>query len=447
MANGYWNDASGRVVGEAGLQTSVIAEDSQNYGLTLDWQAGARTSAQARAYYSRFDELSDGALVATGRVLARDQLFEQLGKLDASLAHVVGERQLLQAGAELWWNEYSGANRLRDDLAGDSVSTRVLWAQDRIRLGSRLALTLGGRFDDHSSFGSAFSPKVGLNLRAAEALRLRASYGRGFRAPDPGQLYYRFFNPTNLYQVIGNPSLQPEHAQSVQLGAEIAPRNGRVRFGINAFHNDVRELIESVNLGFVATPAQLQALVDREGIDPSFRPAFGRPLFLYKNVNDVATQGLELDGEAKLVGGFTLAGAYTYLDARDDVTGLRLTNRNQHQGFARLAFENARLGLRANARGTFFSSWIVSRTTSAAGLVETVAPGFTLVDFYVAQRLVRGCEAYAAIDNVADSKDPNVGGLAANGQPLPIYRAEVGRSFRVGLQLSLDKGERHGPRR
>lgn len=447
LASGYWNEAAGRVVGEEGLQTSEIGEDSQNYGLTLDWQAGARTSLQARGYYARFDELSDGLLVATDRALPRGELYERLGKLDASVARVVGDRQLVQAGAELWWNEYSGVNRLRDDLSGNSFTTRVLWAQDRIQLGSRLTLTLGGRFDDHSSFGSALSPKAAVNIRASDALRVRASWGRGFRAPDLGQLYYRFFNPTNLYQVIGNPALEPEYADSVQLGAEIGPRNGRARLGVNLFRNRIRDLIESVNLGFVASPAQLQGLVAHEGIDPSFRPAFGRLLFLYKNVNEARTQGVELDGEAVLGAGLTASAAYTFLDAKDDVTGLRLTNRNRHQGFARLGFESRRLGLRANLRGTFLGSWIVSRATAAAGVVETAAPGFALFDAYAAQRLVRGAELYAAVDNLAGSQDANVGRLAANGQPAPVYRADVGRTFRVGVRLTLDKGDRRGPRR
>ena len=64
------------------------------------------------------------------------------------------------------------------------------------------------------------SPKLGANFRAADSLRVRASYGRGFRAPDLGQLYYRFLSPSNFYEVIGNPALRPEFADSWQFGGE-----------------------------------------------------------------------------------------------------------------------------------------------------------------------------------------------------------------------------------
>ena len=63
--------------------------------------------------------------------------------------------------------------------------------------------TLGLRFDNHSIFGSAVSPKAGLNLRVTDFWRIRASYGRGFRAPDLGQLFYRFLNPISRPGVFG----------------------------------------------------------------------------------------------------------------------------------------------------------------------------------------------------------------------------------------------------
>ena len=82
-----------------------------------------------------------------------------------------------------------------------------------------------------SAFGAAVSPKAALNVRASDQVRLRASYGHGYRAPDLGQLYYRFLNPTNIYQIIGNPDLQHERSHSVQVGGELSARNGRARLG------------------------------------------------------------------------------------------------------------------------------------------------------------------------------------------------------------------------
>ena len=67
------------------------------------------------------------------------------------------------------------------------------------------------RFDSISDVRNAVTPKIGFNLRILPLadLRLRASYGRSFRAPSFNDLYYVGFN---------NPSLKPEQSQSVDAG-------------------------------------------------------------------------------------------------------------------------------------------------------------------------------------------------------------------------------------
>jgi outer membrane receptor for ferrienterochelin and colicins len=446
LANSYWTNQQGRSVGELGPQTSDVDEESQNYGLTADWQINTRTALQARGYFARFDEITNGRLAPPANLpLESGTLHERLGKVDATVSTLLGEHQYLQVGGEFWTNRYRGVNRLRDD-GGNRADTRVLWAQDKISFANRATITLGFRYDNHSIFGDAVSPKAGVNIRITDGLRVRASYGRGFRAPDLGQLYYRFLNPTNFYQVIGNPNLKPEYANSWQVGSEYTTTNRRVRFGVNLFRNDVRDLIDSVSLGFIASPQQLAAIVASEGIDPLFKPQLNRLLFLYKNIADAATQGVEFDGDISLARGFLLGGAYTYLDAFDKATDLELLGRNRHQGHTRFAWESGeKLGLRANVRGTFYSSWINSRATVNGVVTNTVAPKFALWDFYIAKKLYRGLEVFTAVDNFTDSQDPNTGRFlpatspTANPSPAPIYRPEVGRTFRVGMRWNFDR--------
>ncbi len=414
-----------------------------------DWQINSRVSAQARGYLSRFDEVGINQLsiptaqYPDGRI-PDSNLFERYGKLDGSINAVLGEHQLLQAGAEWTTDRYRGFNRLADD-SGHQMDTASFFAQDKISFGNRVTATAGLRFDHNSIFGNALSPKAGVNVRVHDLFRARFSYGRGFRAPDLGQLYFRFLNPTNFYQVIGNPNLRPEKANSYQLGGEFNSRNRRARLGVNVFYNEVENLIDSVSLGFIASPAQLAAVAAREGIDlTTFQPALGRLLFLYKNIAEARTTGVEFDGDVNLTRGFNFGGAYTYLSARNLAAQLPLTNRHKHQGNVRLAWEsNQRVGLRMNLRGTFFSKWINTlgtTTTAANGTVTTtpdvIPPGFQLWDFYGAKRIYRGLELFGAVDNFTDSRDPNLNKFAANGTPLPIYRSELGRTFRVGMRFA-----------
>lgn len=446
LFDSYWNKQTGRAVGEEGNQFSNVKEQSQSYGLTADWQISQRAGLQLRGYFSRWDEITRGNLNNAARTMIPDgNLFERVGQFDGLFSYVLGERQLIQVGGEWRTNRYRGINRLRDD-GGNRADTRNVWAQDKISVTNRLTATVGFRFDNHSVFGSAWSPKVALNYRVTEDLNLRASWGRGYRAPDLGQLYYRFLNPTNLYQVIGNPNLSPEHSGSWQVGGEYRAFNRKFRIGTNFFRNDVRNLIDSVSLGFVATPGQLAAIIRANNIDPSFNPVFGRLLFLYKNLANVYTQGVEVDTEIVLPRGFTVGGAYTYLDARDKDKSAYLVGRTDHQGFVKFGYNSTRYGFRTNLRGSFYSDWINSRTevaqtgTTRLRNVDTVAPGFQLWDLYGAKSLPKNLEVYGSIDNLFDNQDPNTGKLAANGvTPLPLYRAEVGRSFRIGMRWTFGK--------
>lgn len=436
LGTGYDNHTSGRSTGELGPQEDQIDDSTLNVNVQGDWLPRAGTSVQARVYSARYDENSTGRL-ATGVALDPGALHEKVFKSDISFSHILGSRQQLQGGVEYWNDHYEGINRLRND-AGEEASIGTTWLQHRLSVGSRVTTTVGLRADSHSEFGSAVSPKVAANAQLGGGVSARASYGRGFRAPDIGQLYYRFMNPSNIYQVIGNPNLQPEYANSVQLGAEYATPGRRARFGLNVFRNDVRDLIESVNLGFAATPAQVNAIFAREGLDPTFRPVAGRLLLTYKNINDAVTSGAEIDGEIAVTRALSVAGAYTYLDARDDANDLPLTGRHTHHAYVRATWRHA-IGLVANVRGQFYSEWIAARATVNGQPQDTVAPGFAVWDAYVSQRIVDAISIFAAVDNLADAQDPNLGRVSATGAPLSIYRPDAGRTARFGVRWSWSK--------
>jgi outer membrane receptor for ferrienterochelin and colicins len=432
FANSYWNVSKGRVNGESGPQYNDVDDESQNYGLTGDWALDGRTALQVRGYFARYDEINTGSLAPPlNTPLPDGDLFERYGKVDATFSRIIGERQFLQIGGEYTTDRYRGINRLQHDST-EKADTGIFWLQDKISVTNRLTLTVGGRFDRHSVFGSAVSPKVGLNYRLNNFVSLRASWGRGFRAPDIGQLFYHFNNSPNFYQVLGNPGLSPEHSGSWQAGGEFNGFSRKFHFGANYFRNDVRNLIDVQNLGFV-TAANVNAIFAANSIDPSLLQYvnYNILLFYYQNLSNIYTQGAEFDGGYVLPKGFAVSGAYTYLDSRDKSTGRYLTGRNRHQGFVKLAYDNVRYDFNLNLRGSFYSKWIVTRVESTN--TETIALPFRLWDIYGAKKLPKGFEVYATVDNLFNSKDPN------SGTALPIYRPEAGRAFRLGIRWSLDK--------
>lgn len=438
FATGYRNTTGGRSIGELGPQEDDIVDHAVSGGVAAQWVAAPGTAIETRGYVSDFREDAGGHLAPPrSGPLPPASLEQHFRRFDVSVAQTIGARQLLQGGLEWARDHYDGTNRVRDEDTGHDADTAVAWLQHRWSATRRLTTTIGARVDRRSAFETTVSPKAAASFRMRDDLSVRASYGRGFRAPDLGQLYYRFLSPSNFYQVIGNPALRPEYAHSWQAGGDYTPAGRRVRLGVNVFRNDVRDLIESVNLGFIANPQQLAALLAREGIDPSFRPALGRPLFTYRNVADATTQGLELDGEFAAAPELVLGGAYTWLSARDVRSRHALTGRHRHHGYARVSWQPAHSGFRASLRGTFFGSWIAARSGGAEGGVETIAPRFALWDLAVTQRVGRRLTLLLNVDNLADSQDPNTGIVLPSGAPAPIHRPEAGRTARIGLQWSF----------
>ncbi len=96
-------------------------------------------------------------------------------------------------------------------------------------------------------------------------------------------------------------------------------------------------------------------------------------------------------------------------------------------------------GFTANLRGMFYGSWIAARATANGQPQDTIAPAFALWDLYGSQRILRGLNAFAAVDNLFDNQDPNTGLLSPTGTPLAIYRPETGRTVRFGIRWAWSR--------
>ncbi|MBI3279958.1 MAG: TonB-dependent receptor [Acidobacteria bacterium] len=392
-AQAYHNREAGLGAAQAGRTRGTTNDSSQTYRVVTDILPDSFTSLQMRAYSARYDENSRiVALERPENAPSLANLNERYRRLDATLARQFGTRHFAQAGAEWARDQYRGNNRLLDGIAGHQVTLADGWAQDQWTVNSRITLNAGGRYHRHSTFGGYFAPKAGVVVRVAGPLTARASFGSGFRAPDIGQLYYRYASPTSFYQVIGNPGLGPETSRSYSAGLTYARR--RMSAALHFYRNDVHNLIDSWLLGMPRTTEDLARMLESNEIPPSYAPLLNRQLYIYRNVSEIFTRGFAADASARLSHRILVAGSYAFLDARDELTGLRLAQRHRHQGAFRAEYNDRRRGLFTNLRGTFFSSWLVN---AARG---TRAYHYSIWDVYAAKRVARGVELFGSIENL-----------------------------------------------
>ena len=139
--------------------------------------------------------------------------------------------------------EYEGVDVDRDHLTssshkvyGDTINTKAVYLQNQLLLFEKaLSFNLGGRIDDHSSFGTHSTYNIGLSYRFREiGTKIRGTYGTGFTAPSIFQLY----DPT-----YGNEALSPEESKTWEMGVEQQLFGEKVIVEATYFHNDFENLI------------------------------------------------------------------------------------------------------------------------------------------------------------------------------------------------------------
>lgn len=117
-------------------------------------------------------------------------------------------------------------------------STRSGYLESAVELRRLLTLTGSARLDDNSAFNTAVSWRLGANLRLGSALTVRAQAGKAFKAPTFAELF------ANSPFEVGDPTLQPEHARSWEIGVDQYLLGGRVRWSAAWFDQRFRDLIQ-----------------------------------------------------------------------------------------------------------------------------------------------------------------------------------------------------------
>lgn len=247
-----------------------------------------------------------------------------------------------------------------------------------------LTVVPGVRFDLDTQFGDQLSPKLSLRFDPVAQLVLRASYGRGFRAPSFQQLLLRFENPTVGYVVQGNPELGAETSHGVDVGLEWEPIEA-LKLSAGFFRNDLEDMIAIVTVD-----------------DPS---ATGS-VFSYANLATAWTMGLESLATLRVDDTLGLIAGYTLTETWDGEQERRLEGRARHRVTlaARLAYEPWEISF--VARGALMLDRVFYVDEDGDGLEEEIfGEPVAQVDLRLAKRFTRHLELFVGVDNLLDAGD------------------------------------------
>ena len=279
---------------EAGRRTSELTSESQRYvigltGSSNGWDYDMALNHSVNTIkdkdthgYVLYDKLMEGisaglinpfgpssaaGVALLDSIQVNDDVRHARGTMDSvdfkvahPLAALQGGDMALAVGGELRHERTDftpSALLLSDNINNDSApeggratsdkrSVAALYTELLVPFTKQWEAQLSARYDHYQVVGGAASPKVGVSYMPSKQLLLRASAGRGFRAPSMTDLYRpTVYSSTatlpdpvycatvdNNYadcadnwntRRYSNPNLKPEHSRQFSLGAVLEP--------------------------------------------------------------------------------------------------------------------------------------------------------------------------------------------------------------------------------
>ncbi len=271
----------------------------------------------------------------------------------------------------------------RDDVRGsDSLNpeydtnNKAGFGQIDLMFFQRLNVVAGVRWDEHSEFGSEWSPRIAASLDINQYLRLKGSYGHGFRAPIPYELYVTSYKRRGKDVYQANSELQPETSNSFEVGVQ---SNLDVARGLDMeltyFYIDIDDMIEPV-------------------LKSSSKKG---STYKYENISEGQSSGVEFLGRIRLPQGFSFGAGASYMKTENKDTGHQLADQPEFKGNLNGEWHLASWGLRARLSYT----WYAGIEDGSGNSLED----YSLLDAWVGKDLVHDLQVYAGMKNILD-EDP-----------------------------------------
>lgn len=301
------------------------------------------------------------------------------------------------------------------------------FVQDTVALTDKVSITPGLRYEyviqEPTSGASLTSretigdllPSLHAVYRHDDRTTFRASISRQVNRPKFDEIA-PFEQETGTQFVTGNPNLKPARAWSLDAGFDHGTKE--YFFGVNVFHRQIKDVIETVDTG-----------VDRNGKD----------VVSTENVGDGYNQGIELEQRfslapfATVLENFSIRANQTFARSELEDDEGRKRRMKEQPGFIgnlSLIYNEPRTATRVSISGNYTS---LLHKDEFSGITERTESELYF-DLYAETRLVGNLKAFAWVENITGEERRKV---KIDGNNIDIEDTNTGRSYFVGLKATF----------
>jgi outer membrane receptor for ferrienterochelin and colicins len=223
-------------------------------------------------------------------------------------------------------HETAEGKRIRDQF--QSISDVNVFGSAEFKLSNRLLIRPGLRLIYNTKYPAPVIPSINMKWDVTSVIAVRASYGRGFRAPSLKELYLDFVDPSHNVQ--GNEDLKAETQNNYQLSAILQWKEFERIFSIEPafFYNHINNKIDLALVNASSLEARYVNISDFKSIGNATNILYKAPRYnltlgySYTGINNsLMTQSGDYYFSWQLRGnatyqfkktGITLATFYTY---------------------------------------------------------------------------------------------------------------------------------------
>lgn len=278
---GYYDEKSKKITdySSIGMGKSSTNYDKTNQDYSIAYNGkGDNSNYMIRAYYNRYDKEE---YKGSKNNSYKQNTFDTLG-IEAKNTVQAGDEHLLTYGVEYKNIGVEGPILALGEGNSKDNSAYAGYIQDEWFINDKILFIPAVRYDHDEQFGGKTTPKLGATYFLSDNSRIKANWGKSWRAPNLVELYAEF---TTIY---GNPDLKPEEATTWELGFEAEKDNNWLK--LNYFNSKYDNLI-------------------------TYDKVNGKDTFI--NAQDAKTDGVEFEVGRQFNDNWSIRATSNWLNAKD----------------------------------------------------------------------------------------------------------------------------------